>query len=50
MPDVLHWLGIQKVDILLSMSDTSVFSDKSSLIPNSLTGNSMRLLVLEFPS
>jgi len=30
MPDVLHWLGIQKIDNMVSMSDMYVLSLLSS--------------------
>ena len=30
MPDVLHWLGIQKIDNMVSMSDMYVLSVLSS--------------------
>ena len=31
MPDVLHWLGIQKIDNMVSMSDMYVLSVLSSM-------------------
>jgi len=49
MPDVLHWLGITKIDNMISMSDMWAFPDISYRIYSYLCpvppGNTMRLSV-----
>jgi GTP cyclohydrolase II len=37
MPDVLHWLGIKKVDNMVSMSDMYAYAFDSSLSFSTLT-------------
>lgn len=32
MPDILHWLGIKKVDKMVSMSDMCVFSTSDMML------------------
>jgi GTP cyclohydrolase II len=50
MPDVLHWLGIRKIDNMVSMSDMYVDHKYHSLIiaETRTSGNTMRLSNLEF--
>jgi GTP cyclohydrolase II len=53
MPDVLHWLGIRKIDNMVSMSDMYVdhkvpFIDQSIIAETRTSGNTMRLSNLEF--